>query len=207
MGAVDYDDFARQQIDRVAIADLIQRERVSRDMRRWPQMAACYAEDSFIDIAWIQGSGAHFVAESQRMAGQGLRTFHITGPSRIQVNGDRAIADTATTIHMIGAIDEAGVDIICHARMYTRAVRRNGEWLLHGIRAAYLQDMLTPLDPTRVPQIDLSELEGFPSSYRIMSYMLKRSGLPAWPEQPGMDRPASVIPLIEGEEQWLRDGA
>jgi len=200
-----YDVFAREQIDRVAIADLIQRERISRDMRLWEQMAACYSKDSFIDIAWIQGSGAHFVAESQRMVGQGLRTFHETGPSRIQVKGDRGIADTATIIHMIGAIDGIDVDIVCHARMYTRVVREEGQWLLHGIRSVYLQDMMFPLDPTRIPEIDLTEFVDFPSSYRIMSYMLKRNGLPAWPEQPGMDRPASVLPILAGEDAWLAE--
>ena len=203
MSDATYDHFAKEQIDRVAIADLIQCERISRDMRRWPQMEGCYAEDSFIDIAWIQGSGKHFVSESQRMVGKGLRTFHETGPSRIQIKGDRAIADTATIVHMIGAIDDIDVDIVCHARMFTRVVRRDGCWLIHGIRSAYLQDMMIPLDPTRIPQIDLSDVADFPSSYRVMSHMLKRSGLPAWPEQPGMDRPETVLPLIEGEEVWL----
>lgn len=203
MSGFDYDSFAKEQIDRVAIADLILRERISRDMRRWDDMAACYADDFMIDIAWVKGDGKHFVSESQRMVGQGVRAFHETGPSQIKINGDRAIADTATIIHMIGKIDDIDIDLVSHARMLSRAGRRDGQWLLTGIRSIYLQDMLCPLDPTRVPQVDLSEVEDFPLSYRVMSYMLKRNGLPAWPHLAGMDRPETVLPVFAKEDAWL----
>ena len=207
-GAPRLSDFAREQLDRVAIIELVQRERVARDMHQWPQMADCYAAASVVDISWFHGTGAEFTRASQKMAADGLKTFHQMGPTVVRIRGDRALADTGCAIHVLGRVDGVEVDVICHARMYTRVSKNDAAWLIAGVRVVYVKDMMSPLDPGRPPDLDSEKLATFPESYRFLSYMhWKMRGQAPRDDLPGMDRLASVHALLAAEDAWLmQDG-
>jgi len=200
-------EFSREQTDRVAIMEVIQRERLARDMKQWEKMASCFSADSYVDISWFQGTGAEFAAASQNLAAGGLQSFHQMGPSVTRIRGRRALADTGCAIHVLWTFDGIDVDVISHARMYTRVANQNGNWLISGIRVAYIHDMMVPLDPTHAPKLEESELVGLPASYRFLSYVHKKRGHPPRLDLPGFDRPATVEALLASEEAWLMDGA
>jgi hypothetical protein len=197
----------QEQLDRVAIQELVQRERAARDMQQWDVMAAAFHPDSSVAISWFQGTGPEFVAASKKASARGILSFHQMGPTVVRIAGSRALAETGGAIHVIGKLGEADVDVVSHARFYERAERKTEAWLLSGFRALYLTDMVVPLNPSRVPAIDPAEAEKFRSSYRYLSYMLSRNGLAPSDALPGADRPETVKALLEGETAWLQRSA
>jgi hypothetical protein len=125
------------------------------------------------------------------------------GPTVTRISGRRALADSGAAIHVVGKVDGADVDVVSHVRLLARAERRTDRWLLAGLRALYLSDLVLPLDPSRVPAIDTAKAATFRSSYRYLSYMLAASGLPPRESLPGIDRPETVKTLRDAESAWL----
>ena len=72
----------RASLDRLAVAELVQRERAARDQGIWDEMAACYHPESRIETAWFKGTGAEFVARTSRMLGDGKIVSLRDYPSR-----------------------------------------------------------------------------------------------------------------------------
>ena len=140
-----------EQVDRIAIYELVQRERSARDLKRWDEMAACYNSDSDVDISWFRGTGADFVAASKKMVTTSLRSFHQMGPTVATIQANRALAETGCAIHLLGKVGDIDVDVVGQARMYSRVERKRDAWLLSGLRVMYISDCMLPLDPTRSP--------------------------------------------------------
>ena len=72
-------------VDRMLIAELIQRERAARDAGLWQTMAECWHLESLVDVSWFRGSAAEFIAASARNAGSRTLSFHQMGPSVVTV--------------------------------------------------------------------------------------------------------------------------
>jgi hypothetical protein len=189
--------------DRVEIQELVQRERLARDLEQWDVMGAAYHPDAAVDISWFSGTGSEFVAASRKAAERGLLSFHMMGPTVTTIEGTRALAESAGAIHIVGKLDGAEVDVVGHARFFVRAERRTDRWLIAGFRVLYLQDMVVPLNPSHVPKINPAEAAKFRASYRYVSYMLAASGLPPRTTLPGVDRPKTAKALLDGETAWL----
>ena len=188
--------------DRIAIEDIVRRERLARDMRRWDELAACYNDDSYVDISWFQGSGAEFARASAGMATR-LLSFHELGPAVVTVAGDRALTDMGVTIHLVAEIGGSEVDCVGFCRSLGRVERKTDRWLMAGHRVIYLHDWLVPTVPGHVPPIDAGRLAGYRRSYRFLSYMLEHRGLPARDDLPGIDQPGSVERVQAAEAAWL----
>jgi SnoaL-like domain len=183
-----------EQTDRIAIYELVQRERSARDLERWDEMAAYYNVDSDVDISWFRGTGAAFVAASKKMVTTSLRSFHEMGPTVVTIKENRALAETGCAIHLIGNVGDIEVDVTGQARMYSRVERKSDEWLLSGLRVLYISDCMVPLDPTRSPKLDPA---------RLIQYLLGENGHTSRTDLPGTDQRESVEALWKAEEQWL----
>ncbi len=189
--------------DRVSIYEIVQRERVARDMQQWDELSACYSEDSEVDISWFKGTGREFALASGKMAAGGLFTFHQMGPTITEIRGRRALAGTGCAIHLLGLVDDVEVTVIGQGRLYSRVERISEQWLVSGLRVAYLSDLMVPVNPSRAPRVDASELAQFRSSYRCISFLLSQYGIAPRQDLPGMDRPATIASLLEAEQAWL----
>ena len=194
-------------IQRVLIAELIQRERAARDGGLWQVMAECWHPQSRIDTSWFRGSGAEFVAATEKNANTGKTlSFHDIGPSVVTVKGDRAISDTGCAIYGMLTLNQADVAILSHTRLLSRALKVGDKWLLAGAAVVYVRDMLIPRNPTQVPEIDNALLTSFRNSYRYLSYVLAQSGHAARTDLAGIDLPETVAALRARESRWLEDG-
>ena len=98
-----------QVLERAAIADIIQRERAARDAALWDEMARYYHPDSLVDVAWFRGSGEKFVLATKKNWRTDAINFHEMGLAVVTVNKDRAIAETACTLH--GFYKLNGIDV------------------------------------------------------------------------------------------------
>ena len=123
------------------------------------------------------------------MAANGLLTFHMMGATIVQLNGNRALAETSGAIHVIRDLDGVGVDATSYARLYNRVERRDGQWRIAGFRVIYMSDTIVPLDPTRAPELDRTLLASYRPPYRFVSYLLAKSG-PRATCRPGRNRQA-----------------
>jgi hypothetical protein len=190
-------------INRAAVGDVIQRERAARDGRLWAEMAACYHPEALVDVSWFRGGGDAFVEASRKIAGGPTLSFHGMSPAVVTINGDRAVAETPCTLHGMTELDGVDVAVVGYARLLWRALCSGDRWLIAGLRAMYLSDMLLPRNPSRVPQIDDDMLRTFRPSYKYLSYIITKSGRTIQDDLPGIDRPESVSALRAAEQQWL----
>ena len=154
----------RASLDRLAVAELVQRERSARDQGIWDEMAACYHPESRIETAWFKGTGAEFVARTSRMLGDGkIVSLHQLSPSVVRIRGDRALADTGC--QLLGFQDFEGVPVVRmgQVRLLWRAKKSGEAWLIMGLNVIYIRDLLLPCNPNHVPKIDDQEI----ARYRV----------------------------------------
>ena len=195
-------DIQQERLDRVMILDAMARERAARDAGNWDALARCYADDSLVDLSWFIGTGAAFAQASAGMA-QRMFSFHEFGASVIDIEGDRALGDSSCTIHLIAEMDEVEVDVLGYIRSRARVERQGDRWLMAGLKAVYLHDLIVPLDPSRPPQIAPGTLDKYRRSYRGLCHMLVGQGLPVRDDLPGVDQPETVAALVASETAWL----
>ncbi|QRX81745.1 nuclear transport factor 2 family protein [Glaciimonas sp. PAMC28666] len=193
----------QDQMDRAAISELIQRERAARDAGQWAEMAACYHPGSSIEVSWFKGDGAAFVELSKKNLSQSRVSLHQLSPSVVKLNNDRAIAETPTQLVAFVPVDGVDVCLNAYVRLMWRVQMLGDRWLIAGLRMIYIRDMLTPVNPGRVPVIDEAEASRYRHSYRYLSYVLARTVHPVQDDLPGVDRPEMVAALRAGEAAWL----
>ena len=188
--------------DITAITQLVVRERESRDLCLWNRMAACFHEDSFVDISWFQGSGKEFVAASKGMFERGMRAKHRLGPVLVTLNGDRAVATLSGIIDIPQTIDGVDLTLSSHALFLYRAEKRQGEWGLISFGAIYRRDELIPATPGQSVSIPGEALAGFRPSYRNLSWSLEQTGYKVNNDLPGEDRPETVSAIMQEIFGW-----
>lgn len=197
----------QRAVDASRIEDLVQTERLARDLLQWERMHSCFSNDAHVEMSWFKGSGFEFVEAAKRMSASGAPAFHQMTPTVTRVNGSRALAESGCAIHLRAHVAGAEADVVSHARYLTRVERCGDAWLICGLRAFYLRDMLVAADPTNPPRLSASKLNGYRPSYRYLSYLLEEQGHPVSNDLPGIDLPDSVAALVANEERWLSDGA
>lgn len=194
----------RQLLDRIAVGELVQRERSARDQHMWDDMAACYHPQSRIETVWFQGSGAEFVAATRRNLSSGkIVSLHQLAPSVVVVKGARALADTGCQLVAFGEVDGVAICNFSQVRLLWRAQKLRDEWLLMALNVIYIRDMLIPCNPNRVPKIDEAELAKYRPSYKYEAYYFAKLGRPTSDNLPGIDQPETVAAARAGDTAWL----
>ena len=200
-----------EQLDRLAIAEIILRERTARDSALWEEMSSYYHPESEVEVSWFRGSGEEFVQRTKAQY-DATRTrsdeadrinFHEMGAAVVTVRNDRAIAETACTLHSFFPLDGVACKNTGFVRLMWRALRLNGNWLIAGLRCMYIRDLITPCNPSQVPHIEQAELDRYRPSYRFTSYHLSRLGLNPKDDLPGTDRPETIVLLRQEARAWL----
>ena len=190
-------------LDKLQIAELVQRERGARDAGQWAEMAACWQPSATVDVSWYAGDGAGFIAASRRNAASGRISVHQLAQTIVKVAGQRATAETPCELISFVPVDGKEVCLTGVVRLLWSAEKRNGRWLIAGLRMIYVRDYLVPTDPSNVPSIDQKELATYRPSYRFLSYVLARSPNPPRMDLPGIDRPETAEAVRALQERWL----
>jgi len=186
-----------------AITQLILTERESRDLGRWERLGECYLPDSHVEISWISGTGAQFVAGSIEMARRGVKARHRLGPVLVRLNGERALATLSGIIDIPGEIDGVEFCLSSHARFLYPVERRDGRWGLMGFYGIYVRDEISTRIPGQHLPILARDLATFRPSYCMLSWLLTRQGGYAVNnELPGIDRPEAAEALERQLLAW-----
>ena len=93
------------------------------------------------------------------------------------------------------------------ARLLYKVVKENGVWKVAGLDCIYERDMLIPTIPDAKCFVDPAEFASFRQSYKCVSWLFNRTGMPCSDELPGDDRPETVQKLYDEAEAWLNGGS
>ena len=191
-------------MDRVAITDVIMRERWSRETHNPEVATSCFIPDAWIEVSWFRGTATQFIESGKRPAAPDTVNFDSMSTPVIWIQEDRAISETSCAVHTVLNLDGTEVINISYTRLLWRVQRLKGEWLIAGLRSIYIRDTLQTCGPNQELKLDKTKLAGFRASYRYLSYVLMANGRPAYDDLPGVDRPESVEEVRLNERQWLK---
>jgi hypothetical protein len=192
-------------LDRLAIAHAVQNWALWRDAGQWDRLRSLYTPDAKVHATWFVGSAQQFIERSIESAKNGPRVQHFIGPTSVDLNGDKAIAESRVILLVRAALEGIEVDVTCHGRFYDRFLRQAGEWRIAERMGIYEKDRIDPVVPGAIVRLDPTTLARYPEGYRHLAYVQASGGACITPDlpTPGSDVLARIY--REGSE-WLRSG-
>lgn len=178
--------------DRATIRELVENWAVWRDSNQWDKFRTVWHDDGRMVATWAQGTADEFIARSKQAFANGMRVVHFLGGSSIEVNGDRAIAQTKMTISQRGMVHDVLCDVVCTGRFYDFLEKRDGRWGIVLRQPIYEKDRIDPVDPAAKLSLDRQLLAKFPEGYQHLAYIQSLMGF-----QTKMDMPQLTGPEVE----------
>ncbi|HVF74455.1 MAG TPA: nuclear transport factor 2 family protein [Acidimicrobiales bacterium] len=185
----------------VAVRDIVERWVVWRDAGEWERLRSLWHPGGRMTTTWFDGTGDEFVDRSCAAFDRGLRVWHELGGSAVDIEGERAVAQTKVTISQRAVVEGVECDISCTARFHDLLERKDGRWAIVVRRGIYERDRLDPLRGS-APQLDEELLGRFPEGYRHLAYVQVRAGLDPSTNCAGLTGPEVEALYAEGRA-WL----
>ncbi len=175
--------------DREQIRRLIEDWVIWRDSGDWDRFLTLWHPEGRMMATWFQGAAADFAEISRAGFERGVRILHVLGGTSVDVEGDRAIAQTRMAIHQRADVEGVACDVVCTGRFYDLLERRDSQWGLVLRQPIYEKDRLDPIDPAARLELDPELLARFPEGYRHLAYLQTRIGYDVKPDMPGITGP------------------
>jgi hypothetical protein len=193
--------------DKATIRELVENWAVWRDARLWEQFRTVWHADGQMFTTWTGGIPfEEFIRRNDEGWAKGVRILHFLGGSAIEVQGERAIAQTKMTISQRANVDGVAGDVVCTGRFYDFFERRNGRWGLVLRQPIYEKDRFDPVDPAAKVSLDQDLLKRFPEGYRHLAYLQTKIGYTVKPDMPGIEGP-ELDALYARGARWLKGEA
>jgi hypothetical protein len=189
--------------DEVAIRNVVETWAVARDAGLWEDLLGTWHEDGRMHTTWCDAPRDDFVDAVRKIADQGKLAHHFLGGTKIELAGDRAIAQAKTTISARLEVDGVECDLTCWGRFYDFFERREDRWAIVLRQPIYEKDRIDPVYPGAILDVDRDLLDGFPSGCRWLLYALKKAGLPVITAQIGASGPM-LDQLYADGAAWLQ---
>jgi hypothetical protein len=192
-------------LDRQSIIERVQSWGFYRDGKQWEKLRDLYTADGRMTTTWTIASADEFVNHCKAMAGRGggRKAMHSIGITKVDLNGDRAIAETRMTLLVRGVLDGVEVDITNYGGTYDFFLRcADGIWRIKERVPMYEKDRLDPVDPSATVKIDPARLATFPYGYRYLAYLQSSEGATITPDLPGNNSESQQKVFRRGA-QWL----
>ena len=191
--------------DELYIRQTVERWAVWRDAGDWERFATVWHPDGVMMATWFQGHHKDFIRVTQEGWKKGVSILHFLGGSAIEINGDRAIAQTKMTISQRGDVEGVMCDVVCTGRFYDFMVRHEGQWKVLHRQPIYEKDRIDPVDPAAQLKLDQAALASMPAGYRHLAYIQTRIGYNVKMDMPMLTGP-QVNNLYRRGAQWLAGG-
>ena len=192
-------------VDRLTIRDLVENWAVWRDAGAWDRFKTVWHDDGWMFATWFQGTALDFIRVSKEGGEKGVSILHFLGGTSIDLEGDRAVAQTKMTISQRAAVHDVVCDVVCTGRFYDFLEKRRGAWGLVARQPIYEKDRLDPIDPSARLELKPETLNAFPVGYRHLAYAQDAIGYPVKRDMPGLKGP-EVERLYACGKAWLKGG-
>lgn len=191
---------ASAALDRQIIQEIIEQWVIWRDAGMWGKFRTLWHDDGVMNATWFQGPVDEFIAIGRK--GGRSSSSHVLGGSSIELNGDRAIAQTKMTIALRAPVEDVLCDIAASGRFFDFFERRDGRWGLIERQPIYEKDRLDAVMPDEKVRLDKKLLAEMPEGYRYLAYAQTRGGLTVKRDMPGASGPALDALYARGDA-WL----
>ena len=196
-------DLATDMADRLLIRELVENWALWRDAGDWERFRSCWHDDGRMMATWFQGPAEDFIKVSREGFERGVSILHFLGGCTIELEGDRAVAQTKMTISQRAKVHEVLVDVVCTGRFYDFVEKRDGRWGVVLRQPIYEKDRMDPVDPAASLALDPDLLGSFPEGYRHLAYLQTGIGFQVKPDMPGLKGP-EVEALYARGRGWLQ---
>ena len=196
-------DLATDMADRLLIRELVENWALWRDAGDWERFRSCWHDDGRMMATWFQGPAEDFIKVSREGFERGVSILHFLGGCSIDLEGDRAVAQTKMTISQRAKVHEVPVDVVCTGRFYDFVEKRDGRWGVVLRQPIYEKDRMDPVDPAVRLELDPDLLGSFPEGYRHLAYLQTGIGFLVKPDMPGLKGP-EVEALYARGRGWLQ---
>ena len=191
--------------DQLAILEVVHHWALWRDAGDWDRFATVWHDDGWMTATWFQGPAREFIKVSKAGFEKGVSILHFLGGSSIEVDRQRAIAQTKMTISQRGVCEGEAVDVVCTGRFYDFFEKRAGAWKIVRRQPIYEKDRMDPVDPAVRIKLDPDLLGSIPEGYRHLGYLQSKLGFQVKRDLPQLKGEA-VTNLYRHGRAWL-DGA
>ena len=121
----------QELLDRGAIRDVIMRFAIGVDGRDWDLVASCFTPDAYFDSGPIfQGKIQQGIPIFRENMAHFESTMHFTGTQVIELNGDKASAETYGIDYHRLNVQGKQKDVIVGLRFLDDLVRQSERWLI-----------------------------------------------------------------------------
>ena len=175
-----------------------------RDTRQWDLLRTCYVPGARLRTTWMEGTAEEFIEASIRSAANPAAPLaqHALGGTTVQLNGDRALAETRMTLLLRASIDGVGVDITAWGRFVDRCRHTDHGWQIERRDPVHEKDRLDPIDPDARIVLDSTRLNALPRAYRHIAYVQSSGGARITPDLIEHNSPEQAA-LYEANARWL----
>ncbi|KIX96424.1 uncharacterized protein Z520_07690 [Fonsecaea multimorphosa CBS 102226] len=169
-----------------------------RDACEWQNLESIFHPEAHIYTTW-SGKVHHldFIAASQRGMDNGAFIMHQCHGTSTDITPDatRAVTKMKATITQRFVLDGCEVDAESDCRFCFFWIKNaeTHDWQAVFVRHWYEKDKLIPVDPRKVPTLDDTLLDSFPSGYRYLGYCQEKiMGVNVAKDLPGHRRESDV---------------
>jgi len=189
-------------LDRLAISETVQNWAVWRDAGDWERFRTVWHDDGWMSATWFQGPANAFIDVSKAGFDKGVSILHFLGGTSIDIEGNRAIAQTKMTINQRATVDNVEVDVVCTGRFYDFFEKRSRGWKIVRRQPIYEKDRMDVVDPSVSLKLDVDLLGQFPEGYRHLAYLQSKVGFKIKRDMPGL-KGEVVQALYARGAKWL----
>ena len=184
------------------IRQLLENWVVWRDAGDWERFRSVWHDDGVMMATWFQGVADEFIRVSREGWDRGVSILHFLGGSAVDLQGQRAVAQTKMTISQRASVHAVLVDVVCTGRFYDFFEKRAGKWAIVRRQPIYEKDRMDVLDPSVSLKLDAALLASFPEGYRHLAYLQSRIGFKIKTDMPGL-KGEVVQGLYARGAKWL----
>ncbi len=192
--------------EKLEIIEVVQNWALWRDAGDWERFATVWHDDGWMTATWFQGPAREFIKVSQAGFEKGVSILHFLGGSTVDLEGQRAIAQTKMTISQRGRCEGQLVDVLCTGRFYDFFEKRAGRWGIVRRQPIYEKDRMDPLDPAVRIKLEADLLASLPEGYRHLGYLQTKLGFQVKRDLPQLKGEA-VERLYRHGRAWLAGAA
>ena len=189
-------------LEKQRIREVVENWVLWRDSGQWEKFKTVWHSDGVMMATWFQGPFEEFIKVSIDGWNKGVSILHFLGGCSVDVNNDRAIAQTKMTITQRGPVDGVICDVVCTGRFYDFMEKRDGRWGVVLRQPIYEKDRINPLDPAAKLVLDQDLLQKFPEGYRHLAYIQTKLGFTVKSDMPQL-KGSAVEALYQRGQDWL----